>query len=174
MTVDGYEKTRPPRKSQFEMIIPREERQEILIHDWKVPQLSIADAVRSNIRAKNQRRRTVNNLGSMLSVVEEVVESAKRKVRRAVRFESRPSRLASQLEREHLAAKRQRDDLWRRAIQQEQERPEYIEKRSIHCNGGYEDEPGAVNFENGSIHSNGHGTEGEEAGDGIVVSILEP
>lgn len=111
MSIDGYETLRPPRKSQFEMVMPREERQEILMDEWKVSQALIATAIRTNIKAKNQRRRTVNNLGKMTKL-EEVMESAQRKMKRAVTLQRRPSLRVAEMTKMHLAAEAQRGELW--------------------------------------------------------------
>ena len=128
MSIDGYETLRPPRKSQVEMVLSREKRQEILINEWKLSQKCLADAIRNNIRAKNQRRRTVNNLSNLLiwRVLGEWSESARRKLLRAVRFQKRPSHVAEELEKQHLAAERQREELWRSINKQEAERRKYI------------------------------------------------
>jgi hypothetical protein len=121
MSVDGYETLRPPRKSQFEMVMPREERQEVLMGEWKVSQGQIATAIRHNIKAKNQRRRTVNNLGKMTKM-EEMQESAFRKFKRVVSFQRRPSLQVSQMTTQHLAAEMQREQLWKQLNQEEHAR----------------------------------------------------
>lgn len=110
------------------MVLSREERRDILINDWKLTQKSVADAIRNNIRVKNQRRQTVNNLSSLqiLRVSAELTESLRRKLARAVRFEKRPSHVAEELERQHLAAERQREELWRSINNQERERRKSI------------------------------------------------
>lgn len=118
MSVDGYETLRPPRKSQFEMVMPREERQEILMGEWKVAQGLIATAIRTNIKAKNQRRRTVNNLGKMTKV-EEMMESAQRKLKRVVTLQRRPSSQVSEMTKQHMAAESQRDQLWKEQSREE-------------------------------------------------------
>ena len=127
-SIESYETLRPPRKSQFEMVLSREERREILVNDWKQTQKSIADAVRNNIRAKNQRRQTVNNLSSLqiLRASAELAESARRKLHRVVRFEKRPSQVAKELERQHIAAARQREEVWRSINNQEREQRNYV------------------------------------------------
>lgn len=61
------------------MILPRDVRQSMLRKEWGVTQSQIASAVRANIKIKNQRRTTVNNL-SKSSRVEEAFENATRKV----------------------------------------------------------------------------------------------
>jgi hypothetical protein len=129
MSVDGYETLRPPRKSQFEMVMPREERQEILMGEWKVSQGQIAFAIRTNIKAKNQRRRTVNNLGKMTKM-EEMQESAVRKMKRVVTFQRRPSSQVLQMTKQHLAAEEQRDQLWKQQNQEEHARYESHEMQN--------------------------------------------
>jgi hypothetical protein len=111
MTIDGYETLRPPRKSQFEMVMPRADRQDILMDEWKVSQNQIATAIRANIKTKNQRRRTVNNSGKM-TTVEVFFESAARKCTRIVSFQRRPSSQVAEMTKQHMAAQAQRDELW--------------------------------------------------------------
>lgn len=130
MSIDGYEKHRPPRKSQFELVVPRAERQELLIEDWKVYQSCITAAIRSNIQAKNQRRQTVNNLGKATKF-EELTESFHRKFKRALKREKRPSIIAADLERQHLAAEAQREELWLEVSQRDESSRHYAPPRSI-------------------------------------------
>eukprot|EP00543_Licmophora_paradoxa_P003119 CAMPEP_0202456352 /NCGR_PEP_ID=MMETSP1360-20130828/13626_1 /ASSEMBLY_ACC=CAM_ASM_000848 /TAXON_ID=515479 /ORGANISM="Licmophora paradoxa, Strain CCMP2313" /LENGTH=338 /DNA_ID=CAMNT_0049076135 /DNA_START=675 /DNA_END=1691 /DNA_ORIENTATION=+ len=111
MSVDGYEKRRPPRKSQFEMVLPREERQEMLMDEWRISQTQIASAVRANIKAKNQRRRTVNNLGKMTKI-EEISESVQRKTLRLVTLQKSASRQVKEMNKKSEAADAQRRQLW--------------------------------------------------------------
>lgn len=75
LPLDVYEDTRPPRRSNIEMILPRDLRQRMLRKEWEVTQSQIASAVRTNIKVKNQRRTTVQNLGKSTKM-EEAMESA--------------------------------------------------------------------------------------------------
>lgn len=75
LPLEVYEGGRPPRRSNIEMILPRDLRQRMLRKDWDVTQSQIAAAVRTNIKVKNQRRTTVQNLGKSTKV-EEAMESA--------------------------------------------------------------------------------------------------
>jgi len=65
------------------MVLPRDVRQQMLRKEWDVTQAQIASAVRSNIKAKNQRRATVNNLGKATRM-EEMMESAGKKMMRGL------------------------------------------------------------------------------------------
>ena len=78
--VEEFEEYRPPRRTQFELMLSREERHEILEDEWKVPQKDIANAIRMNIKTKNQRRRTLNNIGRV-SDMEEKMENVRRKLK---------------------------------------------------------------------------------------------
>mmetsp|Transcript_581 Transcript_581/g.1485 ORF Transcript_581/g.1485 Transcript_581/m.1485 type:complete len:270 (+) Transcript_581:593-1402(+) len=80
-----YEKTRPPRRSHFEMVLPRKVRHDMLRREWDVQQREIAEAVRRNVKIKNQRKSTVNNLDKATKM-EEAMESASRKLKRIVLF----------------------------------------------------------------------------------------
>jgi hypothetical protein len=84
--LDEFESTRPPRRSHFEMVLPRKVRQDMLKRDWDVTQRQIAEAVRNNVKTKNQRKSTVNNIGKATKV-EEFMESAGRKVMRVLKFQ---------------------------------------------------------------------------------------
>jgi len=75
LPLDVYEDSRPPRRSNIEMILPRDLRQRMLRKDWDITQSQIAAAVRTNIKVKNQRRTTVQNLGKSTKM-EEAMESA--------------------------------------------------------------------------------------------------
>mmetsp|Transcript_21735 Transcript_21735/g.51003 ORF Transcript_21735/g.51003 Transcript_21735/m.51003 type:complete len:263 (+) Transcript_21735:311-1099(+) len=79
LPLDVYEKSRPPRRSNIEMILPRDLRQRMLRKEWDVTQSQIASAVRANIKAKNQRRTTVQNLGKSTKM-EEAMENASKGV----------------------------------------------------------------------------------------------
>ncbi|KAL7579500.1 hypothetical protein ACA910_007877 [Epithemia clementina (nom. ined.)] len=77
LSLDDYEDGRPPRRTNIEMILPRDLRQRMLRKEWDVTQSQIAAQVRTNIKIKNQRRTTVNNLDKS-NKVEEAVESARK------------------------------------------------------------------------------------------------
>lgn len=61
------------------MVLPRCVRQDMLRKEWDVSQSQIASAVRQNIKIKNQRRSTVNNLGKATKV-EETMEKVSKKI----------------------------------------------------------------------------------------------
>ena len=90
MSLDRYEHYRPPRKDMANLIVARRQRHDILAEDWQIPRSDIANAVRQNLKCKNQRRRTVNNLKT--EKMDEVLESARRKLRRTLLFQRRPSK----------------------------------------------------------------------------------
>mmetsp|Transcript_5800 Transcript_5800/g.10277 ORF Transcript_5800/g.10277 Transcript_5800/m.10277 type:complete len:406 (-) Transcript_5800:212-1429(-) len=77
MSINEYETKRPPRRRELAMVMTREEREEIVRNAGATKQ-QIAEHVRQNIKIKNQRRQTANNLS--VSNVEEAVEKARRKV----------------------------------------------------------------------------------------------
>lgn len=92
--------------------------------EWKVSQGQIAAAIRINIKAKNQRRRTVNNLGKMTKI-EEIMESAQRKMKRAVTFQRRPSSRVAEMTKQHMAAEAQKEEMWtKHSASEEQARQE--------------------------------------------------
>lgn len=109
LPLDHYENTRPPRRSNFEMVLPRDIRQSMLRKEWGVTQSQIAAAVRTNIKVKNQRRTTVNNL-SKGSKVEEALEKASRKVMKGFLMRN-STREFEKLEKQRQLAENQRKKL---------------------------------------------------------------
>lgn len=107
MEVEEYEETRPARRSQMEMVLPRKLRFDMLRHEWNVSQKHIAEAVRRNVRTKSQRRTTVNNLGKA-SKVEQLVESFSRKLKRTLTLQKPVSVQVRDLEAKHNEATRLR------------------------------------------------------------------
>jgi hypothetical protein len=93
------------------MIMPREDREDLLLTEWQMSQSILSAAIRENIRAKNNRRQTVNNLGKM-EKVEQMTESAFRKINRILRMRPNPSKVAAELTKQHLLAESQRNQIW--------------------------------------------------------------
>ena len=110
ISLDEYEQTRPPRRSHFEMVLPRTIRHNMLRRDWEIANKHIAESVRNNVRVKNQRKATVNNLGKA-SKAEEVLESAGRKIKRLITFKPPVSVQVKQLEAKVNEAQRRRSQL---------------------------------------------------------------
>lgn len=101
--VATYEVIRPNRKHQDNLVLSREEREQMLLQ-WGVTLNEIIEAVRSNIKTKNQRRQTVTNLGKV-EKLEEAMQSVKRKVKRLFFLKKRTGQQVKQLqERADLAA----------------------------------------------------------------------
>lgn len=91
------------------MILPREVRQQMLRKEWDVTQRQIAEAVRNNIKVKNQRRATINNL-SKAPAVEEMIESATRTLKRGLFLRKSTSKQVEELASLHRAAQQARMD----------------------------------------------------------------
>lgn len=70
------------------MVMPRSERENLLF-SLGYSKKDVADAVRSNIKAKNQRRRTVNNLP--VAKMEETVETITHKLKKIVFLKKKQS-----------------------------------------------------------------------------------
>ena len=66
----------------FEMILSREKRVDMLRRDWDVQDKDLIKAVRQNLRLRNQRKTTVNNLNA--AKLEWMWECATRKAKRVV------------------------------------------------------------------------------------------
>jgi hypothetical protein len=75
--------------------LTREEREKLLLA-WGVSFHDIVDSIRSNIRVRNQRRQTVNNLGKV-GRLEEAFESGARKLKRAVLLRRRTGNKVKEL-----------------------------------------------------------------------------
>lgn len=108
VNVEEFEEYRPPRRTQFELMLGRDERHEILEDEWQIPQEEIAQAIRLNIKAKNQRLRTLNNIGR-ISEIEEKFESVKSKLKKRVKpWKKRSSKGAQELVQQASTAAQQR------------------------------------------------------------------
>jgi hypothetical protein len=80
--VNSYERIRQIRKKPSRLILSREEREALLLN-WGASFHDIVEAVRGNLKVKNQRRQTVVNIGK-IERIEEAFESATRKLKRAL------------------------------------------------------------------------------------------
>lgn len=92
------------------MVLPRKIRQDMLRREWDVPQNRIAEAVRRNVKVKNQRKATVNNLNKATKA-EELMESAGRKFKRMLMFKPPVSQQVKELETKANEAQRRRSQL---------------------------------------------------------------
>ena len=117
--LEDYENTRPARRSHFEMVLPRKVRQDMLRREWDVQQRDIAESVRRNVKIKNQRKATVNNLNKATKM-EEAMESASRKLKRLVMFQKPCSAQVKDLETKLEKAERERQKI-RLSLQMSQE-----------------------------------------------------
>ena len=63
MNLEDFESARPPRRAQMDLVLTRGERHRLLV-EWGASGQDVIEAIRMIIRVKNQRRQTVNNLGS--------------------------------------------------------------------------------------------------------------
>jgi hypothetical protein len=92
MHFDDYESLRPPRREALDLVLTRQDREELLL-EWGATFNQIIEAIRNNIKIKNQRRRTVQNLGTY-DRWEEVIESAGRRIKRTVLMQKPSSKQA--------------------------------------------------------------------------------
>jgi chromosome segregation ATPase len=91
----------------------------MLRREWDVQQRDIAESVRRNVKIKNQRKATVNNLNKATKM-EEAMESASRKLKRLVLFQKPCSAQVKDLETKLEKAERERQKL-RLSLQMSQE-----------------------------------------------------
>ena len=96
LSVEEYEKSRPVRRTQSEMILPRSIRMEMLRKEWGISQHQIADSVRNGVKAKHQRRTTVGNLGKT-ERVEEMIEGATKQLLKVLFLRKSSSKKAKEL-----------------------------------------------------------------------------
>ncbi|KAG7352852.1 hypothetical protein IV203_008900 [Nitzschia inconspicua] len=108
--VEEYESTRPARRSHFEMVLPRKVRQDMLKREWNITQREIAESVRRNVKIKNQRKATVNNL-KKATKMEEAMESLSRKLKRLVLLQKPVSAQVRDLEAKLDESQRMRSKL---------------------------------------------------------------
>jgi hypothetical protein len=81
--VDDYEQERKgARRSPRALVLTRQDREELLL-EWGVTFHDIIDSIRSNVKVKHQRRRTVNAIGTY-DRWEEVFENASRRIKRTL------------------------------------------------------------------------------------------
>jgi len=110
VNLDEYEKMRPPRRLQNEMILPRTAREDLLRYEWNTSRKEIIESVRRNVRVKNQRRTTINNLGKATKF-EEAMESASRKLKRLVKGQKAIRKQVRDLEQQIEISNRRRSKL---------------------------------------------------------------
>mmetsp|Transcript_15955 Transcript_15955/g.39113 ORF Transcript_15955/g.39113 Transcript_15955/m.39113 type:complete len:560 (+) Transcript_15955:110-1789(+) len=82
VNIDNYEDSRSARRTQKKLVLNRQNREALLAY-WDVPVNEIVEAIRGNVRVKNQRRQTVTNLGKV-EKLEEAFESATRKLKKTL------------------------------------------------------------------------------------------
>ena len=82
LKIDEYENRRPPRREQADLVLSRQEREELLV-EWGASFQDIIDSIRTGIKIKNQRRSTVNAIGRY-DRWEEMMESAGRRIKRTI------------------------------------------------------------------------------------------
>ena len=110
MNLDDYENHRPPRRIRNQMVLPRAVRHEILRREWGASNKEIAEAVRMNVKVKNQRKTTVNNLDKATKL-EEAMESAGRNLMRIVTFKKSTNKQVKDLEEQIDLTNRRRSKL---------------------------------------------------------------
>lgn len=81
VSLDEYEKSKESKQS-YELVLTRQEREQLLV-EWGATFHEIIEAIRANVKAKNQRRRTINSIGTY-DRWEEVIENAGRKIKQTL------------------------------------------------------------------------------------------
>lgn len=82
MMLEDFESARPARRAQLDLVLTRGERHRLLV-EWGASGQDVIEAIRMIIRVKNQRRRTVNNLG-IYDRIEELWEILLRNAKRVI------------------------------------------------------------------------------------------
>lgn len=88
------------------MLLSKKDREQLLMNEWDIPRKAIVAAVASAFKTQLQRSNTVTNMNN-LPKVQEAIESAGRKCKRALFRQKRPSRQANEMIQQHLAAQAQ-------------------------------------------------------------------
>lgn len=105
--VNHYEHSRPYRKAQLEMVLTRDER-EALLGEWGFQASDIISGTRAVVKAKNQRRQTVQNLGK--ASVEEGIEKATRKLKKLLSLRSATKKESRNIQSQaEIASRNHRD-----------------------------------------------------------------
>lgn len=104
--LDVYERIRGPRRKTYDLLLDRYDRSEMLVEDWQVSRVEIAQAIREIFKTKNRRRTTVQNCMSNKSQkLDLFLESARRKLKRTLLFQKKTStRVEDMLRQAELAA----------------------------------------------------------------------
>ena len=89
------------------MVLPRTVRFKMLRQEWGISQSQIAAAVRANVKIKNQRRATFNNLDKATKM-EEMMENAGKKVLRGLGLKKSTSQQVQELQEQMEAVQRAR------------------------------------------------------------------
>ena len=82
----------------------------MLRYEWNASRNDITESIRRNVRIKNQRRTTINNLGKATKF-EEAMESASRKLKRFVRGQKSVHKQVRAMEEKIDATNRKRSKL---------------------------------------------------------------
>jgi len=123
LQVNHFEKSRPYRKPQLELVLTREER-EALLEEWGVRANEIVAGTRALVKAKNQRRQTIQNLSK--APMEESIETATRKLKEMLSLKKSTRTQLKQLQRQaEIVASLSR------TFQEESNQPQQPEEPSI-------------------------------------------
>lgn len=98
-SIDYYEKSRSRRRDEYEMVLTKNTRRDMLVNDWGFTHKDLAESVRENIQTKHSRRRTINNLGRP-ERFEEAMENLGRKMKRAFKLKKSSKEEALQMQKE--------------------------------------------------------------------------
>lgn len=98
LSLEEYEKARPVRRTETQMILPKSVRVSLL-KDCGISNNQIVAAIRSGVRAKNQRRTTLGNLGRT-EKVEEIIEGAAKQLLKTLFLRKSTSAKAQELQDE--------------------------------------------------------------------------
>ncbi|GAX26141.1 hypothetical protein FisN_18Hh257 [Fistulifera solaris] len=82
VNINDYESVRQRRRNQRELTLSRMAREELLL-EWGATFNEIIEAIRTNVKIKHQRRRTVNSIGTY-DKLEEAMERAGRKLKKTL------------------------------------------------------------------------------------------
>mmetsp|Transcript_14710 Transcript_14710/g.22427 ORF Transcript_14710/g.22427 Transcript_14710/m.22427 type:complete len:350 (-) Transcript_14710:450-1499(-) len=99
LPIEEYEELRPDRRTHFQMLVPKQVRNDMLLKEWKVPKAFFVQQMRTNTRIRNQRLQTVSNLGK-IEIVEEFIQKLVRATVRRLKGRKKTSVLLAHYEQQ--------------------------------------------------------------------------
>mmetsp|Transcript_27912 Transcript_27912/g.39242 ORF Transcript_27912/g.39242 Transcript_27912/m.39242 type:complete len:484 (+) Transcript_27912:259-1710(+) len=85
LSVDLFESSRPPRRTNKQMLLPRAVRRDMLMSEWNVSRSEMANIIRQTNKIKNQRRTTVQRIDDGSERLVNRIETIIRKLKKSLK-----------------------------------------------------------------------------------------